>query len=132
MNLSVEDVLMFALVVCALYYLMGKCGCRIVEGITSQACMNNCTYINDCDKPGMDGAYSGACVQKCEDKCPRTGEDTCDPNKDKDCLKNLEKNKKCMNDCVDEKQCQGIQAQKSNAFGRKCMHECNLRCPAPP
>ena len=28
MNLSVEHVLMFALVVCALYYLMGKCGCK--------------------------------------------------------------------------------------------------------
>ena len=29
MNLSVEHVLMFALVICALYYLMGDCG---VEG----------------------------------------------------------------------------------------------------
>jgi hypothetical protein len=28
MNLSVEHVLMFALVVCALYYLMGKCDCK--------------------------------------------------------------------------------------------------------
>ena len=36
MNLSVEHVLMFALVVCALYYLMGKCGCRRFEGMTGQ------------------------------------------------------------------------------------------------
>lgn len=28
MNLSVEHVFMFTLVVCALYYLMGKCGCK--------------------------------------------------------------------------------------------------------
>ena len=34
MNLNVEHVLMFALVVCALYYLMGKCGCK--EGYEDQ------------------------------------------------------------------------------------------------
>lgn len=28
MNLSVEHVLMFALVICALYYLIGKCDCK--------------------------------------------------------------------------------------------------------
>ena len=28
MNLNIEHVLMFALVVCALYYLMGKCDCK--------------------------------------------------------------------------------------------------------
>ena len=35
-EMKVEHVLMFALVVCALYYLMGKCGCK--EGF------NDCTY----------------------------------------------------------------------------------------
>jgi len=36
MNLSVEHVLMFALVVCVFYYLMGKCDCKLVEGATNE------------------------------------------------------------------------------------------------
>jgi len=38
---------MFALVVCALYYLMGKCGCRRVEGL-EEPCPSTLTTWRDC------------------------------------------------------------------------------------
>mgnify|MGYP000993824400 CR=1 FL=1 len=48
MNLSVEHVLMFALIVCALYYLMGSCGCK--EGYTPSGKPGDCCRKNgDCD-----------------------------------------------------------------------------------
>ncbi len=63
MNLNVEHVLMFALVVCVFYYLIGSCGCRRVEGVTPfsgvvEECITDaiwndkvCPDINF-DKPG--------------------------------------------------------------------------------
>jgi len=51
MNLSAEHVLMFALVICALYYLMNKCDCRRVEGLTPfsaevEECITDAIYNN--------------------------------------------------------------------------------------
>lgn len=45
MNLSVEHVLMFALVICALYYLMGKCGCK--EGYDDYEITDNLVLHGD-------------------------------------------------------------------------------------
>ena len=50
MNLSVEHCLMFVLVVCAFYYLMGKCSCRRVEGVLESSvkkCILGTTLTRD-------------------------------------------------------------------------------------
>ena len=71
MNLSVENVLLFALVVCALYFLMNRCGCK--EGMKNSGNPENssdcerlcserrvglsigqqCVYDKDCEKGGI-------------------------------------------------------------------------------
>jgi len=43
MNLSVEHVLLFALVVCAFYYLMNGCGGNLTEGVVN--CPDGCVSL---------------------------------------------------------------------------------------
>ena len=62
MNLSVEHILMFALVVCALYYLMGNCDCK--EGYVDpkleahNKARNKCSHVVKsciCNNRGLEG-----------------------------------------------------------------------------
>jgi len=64
MNLSVEHVLLFALVVCALYYLMGSCGCK--EGYTPSGKKGDCcNHDKECDSDNCSmwdkGMWDGNC-----------------------------------------------------------------------
>ena len=76
MNISVEHVLMFALVVCVFYYLMGNCGCK--EGYVDQKsfCENelkNCLCPNN-----LSQAQVQACLDKVDNMVvPDTGGEKC-------------------------------------------------------
>jgi hypothetical protein len=67
MDLSVENVLMFALVVCALYYLMGNCRCRLVEGVKPPHNKEEgaCCNMGDCVPP-LQCSMRGMCARGCE------------------------------------------------------------------